>query len=364
MSVIDDVDRVLRQVDATLRTLTGPIRAALDFQNQAGARLLQTGIVGPPGVVLGDVLARLYIYTDPQTSGPTLSELLTAIDAVSTKLDSALELISAGHWGIIVQRVTTDGGYQTASAVWEYNLLTRVLTRPYSADEALGNAFGLAIQQGYPLRYPLSNTRWFYAEQFADMADEQPITQQYVTADFSAILPADTIGDWLNRTEVNYAPWAYDASRGQWTASVNTFPPTVPVTVVCTLTEPEFALLKLGLMPEQLQGPPVWPGLSGVTLGTPVALSGAVAIDQPMSGCIVEITSVRSGRWSHDFAGVMSWQKSVSLAFGDDDGDYEFPLVATMARTVVLPRSMAVAAHLRLTAYPDVVGTVTPFTIP
>ena len=64
--------------------------------------------------------------------------------------------------------------------------------------------------------------------------------------------------------------------------------------IQCELTEGEFEYLRMLAGGPPAKGAPVvapvWPGLAGVTLGTPVALAPGVTITTPMDGVLIDIT--------------------------------------------------------------------------
>lgn len=110
--------------------------------------------------------------------------------------------------------------------------------------------------------------------------------------------------------------------------------------------------------------PPVWPGLAGVVLGTPVSLDYTVEVAGPLHGIIVDVTSPPGKLSEHPIGGETYYYRLGEISFVNDQGQAEpfqylgFPLA------VYLPRTMSVAAGAILRVQGGAGGTATPFTIP
>ena len=109
---------------------------------------------------------------------------------------------------------------------------------------------------------------------------------------------------------------------------------------------------------------PVWPGITGVTLGAPVALSASVAIAGPMHGVIVAVTTPPGGLSERLVGGQPYYYRLGEVAFSDDNGDLEAYQYLGWLAAVYLPRTMTVASNAYVRAIGGAAGTVTPFTIP
>lgn len=187
-----------------------------------------------------------------------------------------------------------------------------------------------------------------------------------VTVDPSDALAGESLVDYLNRVYPAWT-WGWVSEAGGYAAGSN--PDLVPQYATTTLTGLEWdALLKLRAGAEPLttaNTAPVWPGLSGVTLLTPVAISppGDV-IAVACHGVLVDITAVPSWAGSFDFGGDISYRNIGAISFQTDDAYDEFPIQLGWVAGVYLPKSMSSATKVVYRAAVGVTGTITPFTIP
>jgi hypothetical protein len=108
---------------------------------------------------------------------------------------------------------------------------------------------------------------------------------------------------------------------------------------------------------------PTWPGLSGVTLGTPVALVDQLVVDGPLDGVLVEVTVAPRGASSWHIGGQDMFYSWGEIAFGTDNGDLEPFQWLGAGNAVYLPRSIISPAHAVFHVRRDATGTVTPFTV-
>ena len=109
--------------------------------------------------------------------------------------------------------------------------------------------------------------------------------------------------------------------------------------------------------------PPVWPGLAGVTLGAPVALSQTFTVAGPMDGCIIAVTSAPPKQAFYTLGTQLNYRHLGAIAFVDDNGDAEVFQLVGWQHGVFLPLSMLHAASLLGRSEGGTVGTITPFTI-
>lgn len=107
--------------------------------------------------------------------------------------------------------------------------------------------------------------------------------------------------------------------------------------------------------------PPIWPGITGVRLGTPVALTPMLTLAGPMNGVVVTITSVPAGQGSYDYNGLTEYRYIGSLTFLSDRGDAEHYQQLGFQSAVYTPRTMHSAASVHLRTYAGVSGTITPW---
>ena len=125
-----------------------------------------------------------------------------------------------------------------------------------------------------------------------------------------------------------------------------------------------FAAYALALFPAPNNGvAPVWPGISAVTLGTPEAIAPMLTITTPCHGVIVTLTAEPSKSSFFSFDGVNSYRNLGALSFTSDDGQQEISQSLGFTTAVYTPKSMALAAGLKLRSVGGVAGTVTPWVI-
>lgn len=106
---------------------------------------------------------------------------------------------------------------------------------------------------------------------------------------------------------------------------------------------------------------PVWPGLSGVTLGTPVSIASQMTITTPMDGVVVDITSVTTNKPSLAYDTELAYKFIGALAFVSDNGDVETFQPLAFTHALYCPQRMTQATSVVLRVDAGVVGTVTPW---
>jgi hypothetical protein len=182
---------------------------------------------------------------------------------------------------------------------------------------------------------------------------------EYPTFDPSDILVDDTLLSCLTRQNVGWTlstPWGPQTFVGLDPGSGG------KAHYITTIDEAEFALRYLGGAPPLI--PPVgglWPGLDGVTLGTPIALAEGMTIAGPLDGVIVSITGVPARMAAFDFDGLLSYRNAGSITFVTDNGDAETFQNLGFASAVYVPRFMVQAETCKLRCDPGITGTVTPW---
>jgi hypothetical protein len=108
-------------------------------------------------------------------------------------------------------------------------------------------------------------------------------------------------------------------------------------------------------------GPPVWPGVANVTLGTPVSIANGASSAEVCDGVIVAITAVPTGQGSYTFDTHESYVHLGQLAFVDDNGEYEDGQNFGFEAGIITPKRMAHAAGFVMRVKSGVTGTVTPW---
>jgi len=129
-----------------------------------------------------------------------------------------------------------------------------------------------------------------------------------------------------------------------------------------TFDSGRFEELKALLFPSSPAGAiPIWPGIANVTLGTPVAITAALSITEPMNGVLVALTGTPPDKPKYVLGDRTATAHIGQIAFVTDNGDMEYPQNLSFAAEVYLPTSQVLAAGVRLRAVPGVSGTVTPW---
>jgi hypothetical protein len=178
--------------------------------------------------------------------------------------------------------------------------------------------------------------------------------------DITTILADDDVVTWLNRTSGFDGGWAINSNGGVWNESdfseegAWVFYPGVD----------GFNQIKAHLFPPTPPPlPPVWPGLAGVTLGTPVDISTGVTITAAMDGVLIDITSAPLKQGFFTFDTAISYRNIGALAFVSDNGQEEFPQTLGFTSAVYCPKTMQHAAGLVFRSSADLTGTITPWTL-
>jgi hypothetical protein len=122
-------------------------------------------------------------------------------------------------------------------------------------------------------------------------------------------------------------------------------------------------LYSAAALPATLMNESLWPGLANVTLGTPVDLAPGVTITEPMNGVIVTLTGVPSKASWYDFDGTLSYRNLGQLAFETDNGNFDLAQSLGFTSAIYVPRSMYLAAGVKMRTVGGVSGTVTPWVI-
>jgi hypothetical protein len=177
--------------------------------------------------------------------------------------------------------------------------------------------------------------------------------------DAANIVPGDTLLSWLLREAPAFS-WVLGA-QGADTVSA---PDLNGVGYwIAKLTATEFTILTSAHSVIPTFTAPVWPGIANVTLGTPVALSVALTVAEPMDGVLVELTSVPTPRGYYSYDGLKAYQQIGALTFISDDSDAEYIQSLGFTSAVYCPKLMTRAAAVKVRTAPGVVGTITPWVV-
>lgn len=245
-----------------------------------------------------------------------------------------------------------------ADAVWGTALPNaRPFTTLESVDTIMGHFYLLANNGA---TYPINGNPG-YAIGGADIENAANFSgPSEPFLDFHTILPTDaTIFAWATRVYPT-VPWTHGPNGTVFERD------TANITVLwwIDLSELQFREWKTPATGGSAIVPPVWPGIGGVTLGTPVAISSAFQVTGPMAGVIVNLTAVNPKKTTFDVNGHLSHRNIGELVFVDDHGEAETFQPLRFNREVFCPKTMTVAASCQFSCDPDDTGTVTPFTIP
>jgi hypothetical protein len=107
--------------------------------------------------------------------------------------------------------------------------------------------------------------------------------------------------------------------------------------------------------------PPVWPGILGATLLTPVAVSGDMHIDVPMDGCLLYLTNIpsRNVYWTVD--GLTNVERAGFLVFLSDRGDADERQAIAWSSGVYTPKRLLTCGGVVLHLTGLASGTLTPW---
>lgn len=373
---------------------TSIVQMVLDIINDIAV----TGAVPPVtiGAAIGNALVQLI---DPASATPTIAQKVTAIDyrtdPGSAGYSNLFQALVAIRDLILtaVQNVRTDtatphlatvqdvldalaglplnpvnlpptppAGYggATPAAIWNYTLLN-TYAQQLSADQALSWAGLFAENIGPRLTTPIADAPDFALWKTSGWEDYHfPNTSTLsVTPDYTDIHPADTVLTWLQRTEPNGYTWAQFAGSDLCWALWGATAPWNDYKLVCRLHDSDLQRIRLkaggGIVP------PIWPGLAGVTLGTPVALGPSVTVPGPLHGVVIAISAVGTNRQWFSFGADKSYVRIGAITFQTDDGQDEYSQLLGFQQAIYCPRTMAIAQSALLRCGSDVVGTVTPW---
>lgn len=277
-------------------------------------------------------------------------------------------LTAEGGANVVNLPATPPTGYggaaanDVASAVWAFQLLNS-LEQLRTADSALTEILAFVdawqhtgtipvVGTGHFVQY--TNRAWLYHW-------SEGITPP--DPDYADIQADDTVLTWLTRTETTHQPWSQDASTGFCYTTV-LVGEEYQNQIWCTLTDAE--LLSLGGYGGAgvTTTLPLWPGLAGVTLGTPVALSSNLTVAGPMQGVLINVTEVpdKGGRFT---VGDNSWYFNVGqISFVTDNGEAEPWQYLSWKDAIYTPKTMHAAASCLIRWLSDAAGTATPWSVP
>jgi hypothetical protein len=244
------------------------------------------------------------------------------------------------------------------AATWDYVL-------PASGGLVTGSALRAAGQEAlnlaqYPPQRPFELSPRFSTDApFSNISVDGYFIATPV-ANPANILPADTIGSWIQRENPTFTFTDNYLDSGL-AGGTNAY---AIGDIFFDMGQAEFDAIKATLYPKAPRVAPVWPGIANVTLGVPVALSPVTTVPGPLAGVIIDITAAAPRQSYGSFGALQGYRFTGALTFVDDNGDGERPQALGLGHEVILPKSMEVASSCQIRADVAVSGTATPFTIP
>lgn len=286
------------------------------------------------------------------------SALAATTDATQTAVNDLAAGIAAGTTVTVI----ADGSVtQLVDAIWSAPLPTEGTV----ASTMLANAHYYALYRSNyksPLQIDDSGNNYYQLTGNWNVpAQADPDGSGLQNIDFNDIIESDnTCYEFVTRAY----PSASFVALGNGLPAI---PDTGANTYwwVVNIPDDEFQILKRSVLAgTTMPTAPVWPGLAGATLGTPVALDLAVTVTGPMAGVIVELTGVPALKGQYDYDGLSQSLKIGALTFVSDNGDAEYVQALGFTNEVYVPKNMAIADSCKIRAVSGVTGTATPFTIP
>ncbi len=285
--------------------------------------------------------------------------ILAAIASARTAILTAVGTPQQAGSAVTLPPTQPSGyGPSNAASVWNYIVYSGA-PRAFNAAEAAVHSWFMAHNWADTWRYDFNDSPFFQLIGQGDSQDLTPFTGSSPRPHISTVRPTDTVLSWLQR-EASFWTWAVGVG-GNVYAPDNRL--ALSVTWWCTLTNETMLAAAFGTVAPSANSP-IWPGISGVTLGTPVAITPSLVVTGPMQGVIIDITATAPRQQYGSFGTLQGLRFTGALTFVDDHGESERPQSLGSVHEVLLPKSMSVAASCAFKADAAVVGTVTPFTIP
>lgn len=371
LAVVQSLRTLLAGVPGALVALASDITSLVNGIGATVTSLTQPGgWLGAQGDKLDNIIADLEdspsdlpaILAAIQSlggGGPTNQDVLDAIAALRGGTGTIQDILD--EIGNLPIPVNPPSSADNAAAVWEY-VLPSTYDDQLQAQGALAMAGETASNEAYLKQHLLPGSVDFYVQ---TAWDSYQVRLDYLappTVDYGAILPSDTVLSWLTRTDINYTWYQDDNSDLCWALGGGSAPEQ-QYTLRCRLHTSDLQAIRLRGVSAGGNVPPVWPGLDGVTLGTPVAIAPGVTIDEAMDGVIVTITGLPVGAGKYQFDTEPSWLHMGAVAFYSDNADIEQAQSFSFEHHLLVPRTMAHAAGCYVRAKVAVTGTITPWVI-
>jgi hypothetical protein len=280
---------------------------------------------------------------------------------VTAILTAIADLSATGTGGVLIGAVSTTALGEIGNEVWNWP----IPTEGTAAQTCLADAHYYALYQSNaakPIPVPLaSGNEWRMTGNWNSPGQGAFDPSVSFALDYTTLLPSDaTTFDWLTR--VYPLPWTDlgDGLPALPDPNANTYFWQV------NIPQDRFIELKAALFGPStpVEAAPIWPGLAGVTLGTPVAIAPSFTVTGPMQGVLVALTAFPTLKGQYVYDGLVQALKIGALTFVSDNGDAEYVQALGFVNEVYVPKNMAAASECKVRAVAGVAGTVTPFTIP
>lgn len=346
LSILGEVLTILGVINGNTQNVATE-SAPLEIQSAAvgAVNLLEDPTIGLQGLYNEIVAARADLGADLATILAAIGNTQQAGDPVTLPSNPPTA------WTTTISQATADG-------VW-----TSIIQDGNQAGADLALAYNAlnSISEGLGVKFPNQPFLKFFPNWIGVV--DAGVPQPLAPLDMFTIIATDaTAADWVLRAYPAYNWFTFDPGapfyQDQGMTGANW---------VLDVTDDQFALMKavvLGEFPGVATGAPVWPGLTGVTLGTPVALTPNLELTQAMHGVVVNISSVAPSTAYFTYGSEVAYRHIGGLAFFDDANATEDFQFLGFPLAVYLPKSLAEAGGVRFNVPATLTGTVTPFTIP
>lgn len=266
-----------------------------------------------------------------------------------------------------------------AEDVWTWPATTRGGTTWGNGWEALGALENAYVASALQVRYegiPVPDRPFWrvHAEEPYVVYDGLGIYDHQFTTDAvpdislsDNIEDGDTVLSFLEREypDFNYqldGPGSWGGQKAIWVYKLTDYG---ILWYRCTMTDDMLASTRVATIIEGtgivVDGPPVWPGIDGVTLGTPVALVNGLHMEGEMDGVIIAVTTPPSKTGLRSIGGALYDYGVGEIAFETDQGDIETWQYLGFRAAIFTPKTMTHAHGARLRVLAGAEGTATPW---
>jgi hypothetical protein len=286
----------------------------------------------------------------PGASGGGGSTFWDPADVGVALRPSALQGMSADVWNETGFYVWGPNGFQSQTAG---NVLRQI-----------GNLVNLdVLTRGVPLPdnpwfRVWNDTAEFLGAEFGSVSGPPAFTEPALI-DTTTILSSDTVLSYLQREQPDFAWSRNPVLFGAYSGLVWAIDPSGSTTCwfICCLRDDQLLAL---VTPPDLS-PRQWPGLTGVTLGTPVSVASSTAISVACDGILLAVTSLPPGQGSQHAGAVDRYPRIGWLSFVDFDGNCDDLQQLGLAQIVAMPHTLHRAGGVALNLKPGLVVELTPW---